>query len=321
MTAASRKSWLLVIVWMAPLSAFAGQASEDQTDVQTLLPENWLDTSRTYVANSADAFAEWLDQFLGSQRADIESAESSLRLSADNQWEESSGNTQDIRVRGKIHLPRVSSRLSVFFEDNEEENSLLTQAQEQTQQIGDNNEQTEFGLQYTVLEAIRSRLDFRIGVESSLEPRARLRYRYELPAGNRILHRFTETLRFVEAEDIESRSRYDLEFLLDSTYLLRWSNTIDWVEGAEGIEGSTRLGLTKVFANDQVLSQFIWTSGETQPHHLTTSYGIGLSYRQSFYRPWLFIEVEPAYAWKKSEAGEDREGGSVISLRLEVLIE
>ena len=46
-----------------------------------------------------------------------------------------------------------------------------------------------------------------------------------------------------------------------------------------------------------------------------------MRYRRTFFRPWLFYELEPAYAWKREEIEDNREGVAIFTARIEVNLE
>ena len=280
--------------------------------------QTWLDDTHEYVSTSADDFANWIDHFFGSPRDDIETANSTLRLTLENDWEESEGSDSNVRLRGKVHLPRLNERLSLLFTDEDGE---TTKEEEALNELTNRPESTRVSLQYTAKEKQRYRIDYRLGLRSSLKARASVRYRYQLPVNEKTTHRLTETLYFIDGEGFGSRTRYELDYLLKEEKLLRWSNSARFAEDTDGVEWTTQLTLGKRRGEKSAISGYTWLRGETRPEDLTTSYGVGLRYRRNFHRPWLFYELEPAYAWKRDEIAADREGVFLFSVRLEILLE
>ena len=280
---------------------------------------SWLDKSHAYASRSTDSLANWIDNFFGVPRADIESAYTSLRLSFDNEWEESVGNDTNVRLRGKVHLPRINERLSLIFTDDE--GSDGDKVDTGISAVTGKKENTKVGLQYNIQDEKRSRLDFSVGMRSSFKGKANMRYRYELPWGELLTNRFTETLYFVDGEGFGVRSSYDLDRTIDENRLLRWANNLKFSEDTNGVQWSTRLLMGERLNEKSAISYFVWTGGETRPDYLTTSYGLGLRYRRTFFRPWLFYELEPGYAWKREEIEDNREGVAIFTARIEVNLE
>lgn len=279
---------------------------------------SWLDSSHRYVHSSTDQLAGWIDQFFGVPRTDLESAHSSLRLILQNSWQEGEGNSDTVRLRGKVHLPRVSERLSLLFEDEEGVNS---QTDSGITALNDNNDRTDVGLSYKAWEHLQSRIDFKVGLRSSGKGKVKARYRFESPWGEHYTNRFIETLSFIDGEGFGTHSRYELDRSIDQRRLIRWANNATFAEKSHGVEWSTRLLLGDRLNEKSAISYFVWSAGETRPAYLTTSYGLGVRYRQRIIRPWIFYELEPAYAWLREEGDDQRDGRITFSVRLEILFE
>jgi hypothetical protein len=311
-----RKNTLIVGLNLLLLSLPVIVVAEDPQETDS----NWLDSSHRYVHNSTDQLAGWIDQFFGVPRTDLESAHSSLRLILENNWQEGEGNSDTVRLRGKIHLPRVNERLSLLFEDEEGANSQ-TDSSSGISALNDNNDRTDVGLSYKAWEHLQSRVDIKVGLRSSGKGKVKARYRFESPWGENYTNRFIETLSFIDGEGFGSHSRYELDRRIDDHRLIRWSNNLTFAEESQGVEWSTRLLLGDRLNEKTAISYFVWTSGETRPAYLTTSYGLGARYRQSIIRPWIFYELEPGYAWLREESEDQRDGRITFSVRLEMLFE
>ncbi len=278
----------------------------------------WFDDSRNYVGTSADDLAIWIDTFFSEPRSDIESAKSSLRLTYENQWQEGDGSSENIKLRGKIRLPGINKRLSLVFTDEEDNESGVGS---DLNTLSSDSEDTQLSLQYRARKGKRTRVDYGLGMSSSLKGKARVRYRYQVPWSETTTHRVTETLYFVDGEGFGLRSRYEIDYMADDNRLVRWDNQAKVAEEIDGVEWSTRLSLAERLSRQRAVSVFSWVNGETRPQTLTKSYGVGLLFRRNFYRPWLFLEVEPAYAWRRESVELSRHGAWLFAFRLEMMID
>ncbi len=151
----------------------------------------------------------------------MEAAYSSLRISVEQFWHENKNSDTNLHLRGKIHLPRINERVSLIFSEDEGEGGDFY---EQNNLNDPEPESINANLQFNILDKVRNRLDFRIGLRSSLKAKTSVRYRYELPRGDTIQHRFAQTLYFIDGDGFGSLSRYELDKALSQTSLLRWSN-------------------------------------------------------------------------------------------------
>jgi len=308
------------VVLALELGKCAETNNSDQDCEPSLVVEKstWFDDSRNYVGTSADDLAIWIDTFFSEPRSDIESAKSSLRLTYENQWQEGDGSSENIKLRGKIRLPGINKRLSLVFTDEEDNESGVGS---DLNTLSSDSEDTQLSLQYRARKGKRTRVDYGLGMSSSLKGKARVRYRYQVPWSETTTHRVTETLYFVDGEGFGLRSRYEIDYMADDNRLVRWDNQAKVAEEIDGVEWSTRLSLAERLSRQRAVSVFSWVNGETRPQTLTKSYGVGLLFRRNFYRPWLFLEVEPAYAWRRESVELSRHGAWLFAFRLEMMID
>lgn len=302
------------VVCLASVTMVSLSHAEPEEEIS--VNRTWVDSSRDYARESADAFALWFDGFFGDQRYDEDSPYSSLRLSIENDWVESEGNDGRVRLRGRLYLPQFNEKLSVVFSDEEDvdlvNNNLSNEGRE---------EDTNLDLQFTNDQQKNHRIDYRLGLRSSFKGRASVRYRYNDIFFNSYLGRLSQRVQFIDGDGFESRTRVDIERSIDEKKLLRWSNQVEIAEEVDGVEWVSTIQRIKRISSSRAISYFLSVNGETRPDYLVTSYGFGLRYRQSIFRPWLFIEVDPALAWVKDEKSDDREPQASLDIKLEIFFD
>ena len=278
--------------------------------------ERWLDRSHRYVSNRADDVAQWMDRFFGVRRAELEAANSSLRLQLGYDWDEVDASTE-ARLRGKLYLPRISERVSLVFSD-EDETDLDSESLDQI--VRNQEDSNSVSLEYNLTDEPDRRMDIRVGLRDIYKIKTAFRYRYLQPYGDNNLGRYTEELYFLDGEGFGTLTRLELDHLIDSRRLLRWSNRFRYSEDTHGVDWGTKLSLRTRAASNSAISYYAFYNGETHPQ-LITDYGLGFSFRHRFYREWLFYEVEPTYSWRRDTLEDDREGVAGIALRLELVLE
>jgi len=276
------------------------------------LPEEiWVDASYAYVTSRTDALAQWLDSFFGTASADIESADSVLRLRTEYQWDQEDGSDIKARVRGKLELPRLDRRLSLVFSggDDDPREDIIPGTN------GRNNE--DVGLQYRISQRERSRLWFTVGTNTSLDLKTSLRYKYVQPFARNWLLQFTNRLYYKQGDGFGTVPRVDLDYSISDNRIWRWTNEIEYGQETDGVEWATRLSYQYRLSPRQALSYFGAIVGDTDPDYLTESYVLGVRYRRNVFRPWIFVEVEPAHAWRRESEEESRSSVWILSFRLE----
>jgi hypothetical protein len=293
------------------IDQLAGEAPAEQQS------KYWLDSSHDYIGGSADGLVSWVDSFFAVPRYQYESASSSLRLRTQSEWEEGEGNSFKVKLRGKIRLPRAKKRISLVFTDDE--------GDDDTQNVfikdANNESKTNVGLSVNVRDGKRFRVDYGVRLSSSFKIKVNTRFRYQVHIGEYYVNRFTNTVYFNDGEGFGTTASYELDRVIDKSRFIRWSNKGKFAEDIDGVDWSSQLRLSERLNEKSAISKFIWASGDTRPDYLTTSYGLGLTYRRSFLRSWLFYELEPRYIWRRDTRQDNREGVALFTIRFEALID
>jgi hypothetical protein len=290
---------------------WAQAAEAESNDVFGL---GWLDQTQAFSSNRADALAVELDRFFGVERSDLEAAYSSLRLIPEFRWEEG-GAEPRLRLRGRLHLPRIDERLSLIFsEDQGEGTSYYTQ-----DPIFNEPQSTRVNVEVNLREREKYRFDFRIGLRSSLKLRTSMRFRYESDLSQRLNNRLSQTFYFIDGKGYGSFTQYQLDHSLNSDSLLRWSTEYRHEERLSGDEWGTSVAWLSRINSNGGLSYFARMGGSTDRGYVGI-YQVGLRLRQNIARPWLFWEFSPGYQWEKTSEFASRNGGLFAIMRLEMAI-
>lgn len=284
--------------------ACAGPTADGQT---------WFDRSYDYLTTRTDTLAQQLDSFFGQPDSERESADSVLRLFSEFEWDQDQGSDQKLRLRGKVDLPELDRRLSlVLGEDDDYRRDVVP---------GDGRENSDVGLQYRLLQQARSRLYFSVGTNASLDFRAALRYRHERALSEALRLRLTERVYFKEGEGFGTVARSDLDYLLAPDRILRWTADLEYGEETDGVEWGSRASYLLQLNEREAFGYFAAVAGRTDPESFTDTYALGLKYRRTLFRPWMFLEIEPSHQWRKETPGDSRDTAWVLMVRLELLEE
>jgi hypothetical protein len=298
----------------------AEQKELEEVLVQGAAPEepgddlpNWVDDSHAYATDRAQELSEWMDGFFGDPVYDVESPESLVRIGWVNTLDEEEDYKSKGRIRGKIQLPRLSERLNLVFIG--EEGDALSNEE-------DIEGEDRVGLQYTVGERKRSRVDLTMGISwGSLRPGIRFRNQGPITEGYR--YRYTQRLQYEDDEGFYTTGQLNLDHDLEEDRLLRWSNRVVYGEETDGAEWRSKLSLRQRLKplgkkHQSVLSYFASVKGQTDPSFVKNT-RFGILWRRQVYRQFLFMELEPSYNFRKRE-DEDRSGVWNIVLRFEIAL-
>ena len=308
------KTWFILLLFYIPGLALSQDENKDEDSEAEEEPINWVDDTHAYATNQAQDLTQWMDDFFGDTVNDLEQAESFVRLQLIDDWDAEDGHNFKVRVRGKVQLPKISKRLDLVF--SEEENEQLDE--------DERREEDRVSLQYKLVDREKSRFDLTLGWASS-NVRPGVRYRNEGPIGEVSSYRFLERLQWEDGEGVFSTTQVDLYRALDNDDLLRWSGRIKYGEETDGIEWRSKWALAQRYKEDTkrpiATNTFLVINGVTQREVYTTNYKLGFLFRRQMYRDFLFIELEPAYNYRRREYEDERAGVWSMVVRLEIALE
>jgi len=293
-----------------------GQMEEIDENVPGVFGLGWLDQTQSFASDSANALANQLDRFFGVQRSDIEAAYSALRVTATESWNDIDDFDSGLRLRGKVHLPRINERISLIFSEEDGDGTSYysgnnaSVAQQET---------TRVNLEINLADEKAHRLFFRVGLRSGLKGRVSMRYRYEPVTQGNTINRFTQSFYFKDGDGFGSFSRYQLDHVLNEESLIRWTNDVRFEESFTGSEYTSSLEFLQFRSSQTAMSWYARVNGETSPGFVA-NYDLGVRIRKNISREWLFLELEPGYTWRKQAYNIAREGTPYIVLRLEMAI-
>ena len=277
----------------------------------------WLDRTQASASNRADALARRLDRVFGVERSDLEAAYSSLRVGTEFRYTEAEGVDTRVRLRGRLHLPRVNERISLIFSEDKGEGASYYSTQND---LLNEPQSTRVNLEVNLSDTERHRFDFRVGLRSNLKLRTSLRYRYENALTENMLHRLSETVYFIDGTGLGSFTQYQIDRALNDVSLVRWSNEFRAEEDLNGgVEWSTSLNHVSSYDNNLAMIYYVSMSGLSDNDYVSR-YQVGTRFRRNIARPWLFLEFAPAYRWDKLTATQRREGEFFASIRLDMAI-
>jgi hypothetical protein len=213
-------------------------------------------------------------------------------------------------------VPRISKRLNLVFSDDEGDEVQST--------LDERDRSNGFGLLYRVSEGDHSRFDLTMGINWN-RVRPGVRYRYQDALSDVSTYRFTQRLQYDNQNGAFATSQLELNRVLGPNTLLRLNNRAVYGEETNGTEWLSRLSLFQrhktVNRRRQLgISYFGAVNGFTDPDYVK-NYQLGVLFRRQVYRNYLFLEVEPAYNYRKENEDAKRQFGWSIALRLQVALE
>jgi len=300
--------YCLLLACTISLSAYA----EDEIDYSSCHSQpdsaGILDSAFSYVNARLCEPAVWFDNFFVDDRTDEDAnAGSIVRWTNDFTYVEAKGYEFKTRFKARFHLPKVTKRLKVVFESDDEDDlrDLFPQ--------NSSDAESTLAMRYDWLSNARSSFNVKLTAKPGIEGR----FSYTYPMSEDMVFRATQKIYQRKRVTGES-TEVDLDYSISPDFLFRWSSFASYEDDIKGWELGTGFTLYQHISDHQALSYQISTTGTNRPFHYIPNTHVSITYRQSFWRPWLFYEVIPEYNWNREEDTQ-REGEAKATLRLEVL--
>lgn len=278
-------------------------------------PITWADSSHAYVTDQVQALTVWMDNFFGDPTYDLEKPDSLVRLEWQNTLDEEDGYKGRVRLRGKLHMPKISKRLNLIFSGKDGDKLGEDERKENTDVVG---------VQYSLGELNRSRVDLTLDA-GTWDLRPGIRYRNQGPISTYAGYRYTQRLEYKDGEGVYSTAEVNLDRVLNENSLLRWNNQVIYGEDTDGVEWRTQLSLgqrqrPQHKKHQLVIGYFGSVQGVTDPDYIQ-NYRVGMVFRRQVYRPFLFAELEPSYNLRRDTPEQSRSSAWNIILRFEIVLQ
>lgn len=263
-----------------------------------------MKVSRAFVGPIA-----WFDSFFFPEHAEIETNRSYLRAVAGYDWVNGEGFRFKTAFRVKVRVPGVKERLNIIFSDEDERDfeqptrARPLAATREAAPVTDRNDRRRAGLGYTVFDYLESRVDIETALRSRARGEVSMRYRQNFPAFEKTKGRVALTGFWLQGTGFGSRGRLDFETPTSDKNVFRVNNTFTQIHGIKGVVEEHRMSYDMQVSDKAGLSPGIGMNADTRPVWRATAYYVSVLYRQSFYRSWLFYEVEPGVNWTRNEFG------------------
>lgn len=306
----------LVMLALAPALRAEEILPISEVEVSTLIPvvpvhDTRLDRAHGFISRTYVRPLAWFDRFFMTEREEIETNRSFLRVVSGYEWVNRDGFDYRTRVRAKVRLPALQERLSLIVlgeEEDELSQAVVTTPQaRETALAGTAVQQAErddrVGFRYLLMDWLHSRIDVDATLMSELRGQVSARFRQRFPITERTLGRFSVNGFWLDRTGFGIRPRLEMERALVSWLGFLWSNQATHVEEGPGITWESRASLGAQLSPKDGASLYLTVAGPTRPSTVVQLYRAAVLYRRSFYRKWLAVELEPGYQWTRTPGG------------------
>ncbi|MBI5193606.1 MAG: hypothetical protein HZA08_09230 [Nitrospirae bacterium] len=276
--------------------------------------ETWLDQLHVLVQQNTCKPALWFDNFFGREH-DLEDLRPGTIIIIRN----SARLTKGLKVAYigdfniGLELPQMEKLLKkarLFIQTGYDGNNIIAQPG-QPIEPGVNREtgdrQTIIGFRIDPYTRLRSLVSIDSGIKINMHPDAfiRMRYQYRKDFGELYLIRFLENAMWQAIEHFSNTSQIDIERKLTMKTLIRWGNSVTFIEDTPGITWNTGVSIFTQITPRSAISYDTSMWGVNYPEWVVQNYRVGSHYRRNIYRPWLFFEFSPEVTWPQNEKDEN----------------
>jgi len=272
------------------------------------------------IYQKAVVFANWVDQFFGENK-EIESASYDyLRLINNFEFREGESPKYRPKVKAKVHLPQLSRNTSLLLSNDKTSDSKDFSLEENESVDSLNSDQGELSaaINYQAKNTFKSKLDFRLGLNSSLDIFAFARHTTPLLNYDTLDIENTNYLFWEEKKGFGVSTEFELNKVLNEESLFRWKYTILRAEKSRGNEWKNKFSLVNHLSDHKWISYDIHIAGATQLNYDVELYRFGVRFRNRTSIDWLYFEFEPEVRLVRNERYPERELVPGITIRLEI---
>jgi hypothetical protein len=290
---------LLFLTILICLNAHAEKKSEKKNQL------NIVDKAHARISYRITKISEDIDNFFANQKHEDKKVEnnSRLQLSLETRFLEAEKPIITPDINYQLILPKTEIKLQLIIQNENAEDESETQnsnINNQTQERRNNS--TSAGVRYLVEESgikfftdsgilvsIPPQVFFRVGAKKKIQVSKKWRLKID------------EQLRWVNTRGFRNDLDFDFDRRLNDFYLLRIVNNFDWDDQTYVITYETGPSLFHKIDDFRALSYHAHIVSVNQPDYLLVNYILQITYRQSVYEDWVFMNLTPFLHFPRSE--------------------
>jgi len=266
----------------------------------------------------------WLDGLFGDRRYDREYRATHGTVTTGALWSERDRWNEVLRIRVRVYFPQVSQRFHAFLGREDRDEYLAEEATElhglPTQFNRNADESVFLGLGYNEPLRKHGSFDFDTGVKVRfpLNPYVKGSYRFAQKLSESDLFRFRQIVFWEHDERLGTATHIDLDHVMGSRHLLRWSGSGTFSENTEGLRWYSNIALFHLMSEARAFSYEVAADGSTDREVPLSSYGFTTVYRQRLFRQWFTMDLRAGINWPRYALAEERRSNLNASVAFEL---
>ncbi|MEX2130105.1 MAG: hypothetical protein WD772_01355 [Pseudohongiellaceae bacterium] len=286
----SVRLYLPVLLTLTTCLALPASAAEFE-NADSPSPWQWLEGRRDQVSRNVTALGSYLDNWLGGDIVGENVNETFLRVRFNQLIGTEGGYNSELKIGGRLDLPRTSERWKLIFEsDVEELNTLNENRLENT-----SSDVSIGGFRYQHETRAGWDLSHDIGLRARLpaDPFYRFRAVYGQQLSTNWSLGFSQKIWYYDSRGWGNDTAVSFDRKLDERQFFRIISEIDYKDDRNIVEFGQSVSLHRTLGNMETVSYELGVLGLNEPNVRISDYYIQARYRRAVYEDWLIMEVAP----------------------------
>jgi hypothetical protein len=262
----------------------------------------WLESQRNDLSSDVGSIGRNLDDWLAGEGIGERANESFVRLKVNQRIGRMDTYYSNIRLGGRIDLPRTSERWKLIFEtETTEQNSLRDQRLNNI-----NASSFTGGFSYELPERNGWRFNHDVGAKSSIpiDPFYRFRTRYDTTLGEDWFFGLSNRLFYYHDDGFGQDTRVFFSREISSQLNFRVETEVNYRHNERLTEFGQSVALFHALGDQETLTYEVGLIGRNRPLKTVDNYYAQMVFRKAVYQDWLVLELVPQllfedrYDWK-----------------------
>lgn len=253
---------------------------------------SWLETKRDNVSKNVSGVGRYLDDWLAGDGVGEHSNQSYLRVKLNQQISETGAYYSNVRISGRVDLPRATERWKLIFESEQSEQNSI-----QNQRLS-NIRPSEFsgGFSYELPERDDGfRFTHDVGVKGRipLDPFYRFKTRYGHDINSQWGLGVDHKIWYYHTEGWGQDARLYFTRSIRDDMFLRFDTEANFRDRYNEFEYAQTVALHRTLGERETLTYEAGVIGTSQPTNRVESYYAQSVYRKAIHEEWLVMELVP----------------------------
>lgn len=279
---------------------------------------DYIDYTQGLISSSWIGFNHDFDMFFSGQRYKKTKNKSKIRLSYSISKSESGALTKEFDFGIRVHLPKISKKLSIVIEKQRDE---ILEAQTSQANKGVNNPDKGYtaGVKFLLKRTpfFTTSLDTGVKLKLPLDPFMKLKF-FKLGEFKLLNTYFGQKFIFYRQEAF-LRSITELNFSkrVNNTFSITQGNALTWTDETDDFTIRNFISLGQKINDKSGISYSVGASALLEPTYYYTGYDASINYRRKLYKDWLSGQTSLGSTFQKDN---DFKSSMFINVRLSLLM-